>query len=182
MGNWTRLIIVVMVVNPLSTELQKEEEVVAQLERLGIRYLSRLSKSSAQKDYRPAKLIADIVKQPSARVRSALISLFLTKPDYSAYVPEALKHANETEARTLKFFYTAAVFLQQKYRISSTSALPDAYSKELGIEGVDPDQKLISLGERHQQASGRSINWYGTYENAAKHLFRQWELEKLWNK
>ncbi len=171
-----------MVVHALSPELAKEEEVVVELERLGIRYLSRLTKSSTPKSYPPPKLIADIVKQPSARVRSALICLFLIKPDYSAYVHEALKYTNDAEAQTIKFFYTAALLLRRKYQINQTADLPDSFSKELGVAGTDPDQQLLSLGQKHQQASGKSINWYGTYENAAKHLLRQWELEKLWSR
>jgi len=171
-----------MVGNAHSPELEKEEEVVAQLERLGIRYLSRLAKSSIPKDHPPQKFIAEIVKQPSARVRNAVISLFLARPEYSAYIQEALKHTNTEAALTLKFFYTAAVLLQEKYEINPTTVLPDFFRAEIGVTGKNPDEKLHSLGQKHQQVSGKSINWQGTYENAAKHLLHQWELEKAWNK
>jgi hypothetical protein len=171
-----------MVSNILSPELEMEEKVVAELERLSIRYLSRLTHSSTLKDYLPAQFVADIIKQPSARVRNAAISLFLVKPEYSVYVADALKHTNNEESITLKFFYLAAVFLQQKYRVNPITPLPDLFSTEYGIVGTDPDERLRSLAEKHQQVSGKSINWQGTYENAAKRLLHQWELEKVWNK
>ena len=92
-----------MVTETFSPELEKEEEIVAELQGLGIWYLSRLNNISRRKDYSSAQLIADIIKQPSARVRNAAISLFLAKPEYSAYVQDALKDTNETERFTLKF-------------------------------------------------------------------------------
>ena len=171
-----------MVSSTLSPKLEIEEKVVAELERLGVHYLSRLTNFSTHKIYSPAQFIADIVKQPSARVRNAVISLFLARPEYSAYVQEALRHSNAETALTLKFFYTAAVLLQEKYQINPTTVLPDFFLAEFGVTGRNPDEKLHSLGQKHQQVSGKSINWQGTYENAAKHLLHQWELEKAWNK
>jgi len=170
-----------MASDTLSPELELEEEVVARLERLGVRYLSRLTSSSSRKDYPPAQLIADTVKQPSARVRNAVISLFLVKPEYSVYIRDALKYAKDQESIILKFFYTAAVFLQQKHQINFTTILPDLFSQEIGVTGESPEERLRSLGQKHRLASGKSINWQGTYENAGKHLLHQWELEKAWN-
>src|SRR5262249_41558732 len=139
-------------------------------------------KSSTPKNYPPQKFIAEIVKQPSARVRNAVISLFLARPEYSAYVRDALKHTSAETTLTLKFFYTAAVLLQEKYKINPTTVLPDFFLAEIGVTGKNPDEKLHSLGQKHMKVSGKPINWKGTYENAARHLLHQWELDKAWNK
>jgi len=167
----------------LSPELEKEEQVVAELERLGVRYLMRLSHITSRQNYPPVELIADITWQPSSRVRNALVSLFLAKPEYSAYIQQALRQVDQQQAILMKSFYTAAVLLQRKYANKCPDIiLPDLFSKELLVSGITPDEQLCSLGKKHQEISGRNINWQGTYENAAKHLFRRWELEKEWSK
>lgn len=171
-----------MVTEILSPELEKEEEIVAELQRLGIRYLSRGSNSTNNQNLSPVELIAGLTRQPSSRVRNALISLFLAKPEYAIHVQEALAQLTSDESNILRLFYTAAVFLQEKYRINSLVVLPDLFSEKIGILEKDADEKLHSLGMKHRQISGLRINWQGTYENAAKHLFRQWELEKSWKK
>ena len=165
-----------------SPELEKEEEIVAELQSLGIRYLSRVSNTSAHENHPPAQLIAEIICQPSSRVRNALIPLFLAKPEYAAHVQEALTKVNDEQGMMLKFFYTASVFLQRKLLLNPNALLPDLFSEEFGISGTNADEKLRALGRRHQHVSGLHINWQGTYENAARHLFRQWELEKIWKK
>ncbi len=51
-----------------------EERLVAELEQLGVRYLSRLTNEKARRVRTPHKLLADLVQQPSSRVRAALIA------------------------------------------------------------------------------------------------------------
>ena len=171
-----------MVAEILSPELEKEEEIVAELQSLGIRYLSRASNTSSSHNHTPAQLMAEIICQPSSRVRNALISLFLAKPEYAAFVQEALTQVNNKQSITLKFFYTAAVFLQRKFQPNAAILLPDLFSDEIGLSKTTAEDELCELSKRHQKASGLHINWQGTYENAAKHLFHQWELEKTWKK
>jgi hypothetical protein len=168
----------------LDAEIQKEEEIVAELYRLGIRHLSRLSVNPPSQKYPPAVLIAELTRQPSSRVCNALIPLFLAHPGFSVHVLEALKYVNREQGLTLKFFYTAAVLLQRRdpEKFQGDSApLPDYFLGELGILDSTPAEMLQELGRRHQQASKQYINWLGSYENAAGHLLRQWELEKRWN-
>ena len=171
-----------MVTEILTPELQKEEEIVGELQKLGIRYLSRASNNTFSQNRPPAQLIAELTRQPSSRVRNSLISLFLSKPEYAAHVQEALTQINHEQGLTLKFFYTAVVFLQRKHQIHPTLFMPDLFSNEIGVSGTNADDQLHDLGPRHQQVSGLPINWQGTYENAPRHLFSQWELEKIWKK
>jgi hypothetical protein len=167
--------------------LQAEEQLVAELARLGVRYLSRQSADAAQSVYAPYELLARLVCQPSSRVRSALIALLLARPDYARYVRQALKSLNQTDAQRLRFYYSAAVILQQQYAEILQTALgakwrklPDLFAGELGVTGDSPAARLQELGRLQAQWSGESLNWAGTYENVAKLLARQWESEERW--
>jgi hypothetical protein len=166
-----------------------EERLVAELENLGVRYLSRQSGPVEPLFDSPARFLADLIRQPSSRVRTALIAVLLAQPALAKTVPSALKLLNPEDQLTLKLFYTAAMFLQKKHaeRLRSFLGnrwqwLPDLYSAELGMDTArPPDELLHALGITHRQQTGISLNWAGTYENVAHHLLRRWELEKQWN-
>ena len=67
---------------------REEERVVAELELLGIRYLSRYTSDRAERVRSPDILLADLVQQPSARVRAAVIAV-LWSTRSSARCPSA---------------------------------------------------------------------------------------------
>ncbi len=168
-------------------DLQTEEQLVAELARLGVRYLSRQSAEAAECVYAPKELLAKLVCQPSSRVRSALIALLLARPDYARHVRLALKRLNQSDAQRLRFFYSAAVILQQQYAKTLRAALganfcqlPDLFADELGVTGDSPTARLQELGRLQAQWSGENLNWAGTYENAARLLVRRWESEQKW--
>jgi hypothetical protein len=166
--------------------LQSEEQIISELEGLGVRYLSRQNESGAEKAHAPQDLLGELVRQPSSRVRAALIALLLARPDYAAHVPAALAHLTPEQAQTFKFFYTAAVCLQRLYGQSLKVflgerwlELPDTFSAELGVSGPTPAARLRALARLHARRTGVHLNWAGTYENAARHLLRRWEMERL---
>ncbi len=170
-----------------SYSTQAEEELVAELAQLGINYLSRQSTQAVQSLRPPDELLANLVCQPSSRVRSALIALLLARPDYARYVPKAVQESEERAAHLLRLFYTAAVQLQERYEAVLRSflgtrwrRLPDLFSDELGITGASPEARLKHLARLHAQWSGENLNWAGTYENSAHLLLRRWEREKVW--
>ena len=174
--------------NQLSEPLRKEEQIVGELARLGVGYLSRQGNESYSHRRSPEDLLVELVRQPSSRVRTALIALFLAHPEYAAHVSDALPRLTEREALSFKFFYTAAVFLQRRYNTRLRvfldvrwRELPDFFSVELGVSGSTPAVCLQALGRIHARQTGVKLNWVGTYQNAAHHLLRQWELEKIWN-
>jgi hypothetical protein len=175
--------------NRLDRQLAQEEKIVAELELLGVRYLSRLTRYRARRVRQPQRLLTDMIRQTNSRVRIAFISLLLSYPAYARYIPDVLRRMSIDEQWTLKYYYTAAVLLQKKYihRLEPFLAdrwswLTDWFSVELGIPGqLSLDEQLRILGHQHQQQTGILLNWTGTYENAVKHLIRQWELERSWN-
>lgn len=174
--------------NQSSRSLIDEEHLVAELEQLGVRYLSRMTNVKAQRVRSADQLLADLIRQPSSRVRAALIALLLARPAYGEYVPAALKQLTPEQAQTLKLFYTAAVLLQRQYAATLNTflgkdyhRLTDFFSAELNLPAAAPQERIKALAKLHQQRTGMTLNWAGTYENAARHLLRRWELERTWN-
>ncbi|MBL7065838.1 MAG: hypothetical protein ISS49_16805 [Anaerolineae bacterium] len=172
--------------------LTEEEKLVAELGLLGIRYLSRQTSYQATRVRPPEALLADLVRQPSARVREAVIAVLLSHPEYAEAVPAALGRLRPPEQLTLQSFYMAAVLLQQEHanrlwpflavRWRWLSELHDA-SAELGVptEGT-PRERLAELGREHRRRAQAMVNWTGTYEQVARQLLRQWEVESRWNR
>jgi hypothetical protein len=155
-----------------------------------VTYLSRREACAPTGVRPPERLLADLVRQPSARVREAVIALLLAHPEYAAAIPGALAQLSQIDQTTLRLYHTAAVLLQGEHaeRLRPRLAarwrpLPDLFSDELGLprRGSHHEQ-LARLGRAHRQLSGAVVNWTGTYENVARHLVRRWELEYRWNR
>jgi hypothetical protein len=166
-----------------------EEALVAELELLGIRYLSRQTSYQAAQVRPPDRLLADLARQPAARVRQAIIAVLLAHPGYADSVPEALARLDAPEALTLRLFYTAAVLLQKRYaeRLRPEVGdewrwLLDRFSAEFGIPAGDTPliRKLELLARAHGTRAGVTANWAGTYDNVARKLIRRWEMERQW--
>jgi hypothetical protein len=162
----------------LPSRLLKEEQVVAELSRLGIDYLSRISDEVAQQPRPVWMLLADIVRQPSSRVRTALIALLLEHPEVATAIPVAVKKVYAKNRTTLKYFYTAA-FLLQKINAKTLMNkqgknfqwLPNYFEDELKIKSdIDPEQSLLMLCKKQQEVTGSAINWAGTYKNILVHV------------
>jgi hypothetical protein len=171
----------------LSREQRKEEQIVAELELLGIRYLSRRTAEQVERVRAADVLLADLVRQPSARVRAAVIAVLLTHPEYAKAIPAALRRLCPTEQWTLRLFYTAALLLQQEYAerlrpFVSGQRLPDWFGADLDLpSAASPRERLAALGQRHRQQTRSVVNWVGTYESIVRRLLRSWELETRWS-
>ena len=86
-----------------------------------------------------------------------------------------------------QLYYTAAQLLQKKYReeleefFGDQDSLPALFEQNLvPNDEKSPDQCLRQLAEKQAQLSGKSINWYGTYEHAYTRLERHTKARKLW--
>jgi len=130
----------------------------------------------------PATLIQSLAQSEEARLRMALIPLFLRHPEFSSEAVKADENLSPSNQLYLRFYYTASVLLQKKYwerlvKIFGEQAqLPDLFSEKLGFSlGTDPDEALVRLGKRHQVLSGEQINWLETYEHGAKRLVKYME-------
>ena len=161
---------------------------VAELAQLGVGYLSRQGTGEPPKTSSPDILIADLMRQPTSRVRVAVIALFLAHPEFSQYVPDALKSLPGRQAQILKIFYSAAFLLQKQYARSFRPFLgdkwmwlPDLFSQELDLVAVSPKENLNKLAQIHTDLMKAELNWAGTYNSAARQLLRRWQMEKEWN-
>lgn len=171
-----------------SISASKEELLVAELELLGIRYLSRQSAHQADHVRPPESLLADLIEQPSARVRLALIPLLLAHPELAAAAPRTVRKLPPAQQLLLRVLYTAAVYLQRLHADALRTHcaerwqwLPDLFSSDLGLTGGgDPRAQLTQLGRAYQDWTGSAVNWAGSYADAANRLLRQWEMERLW--
>lgn len=163
---------------------------MAELHQLGITYLSNRPNTSLQRRRPIEQLLADCVRQPSSRVRTAVIALVLLHPGYAAFIPGALSLLDENQRQLLKLFYTAAVHLQRLYQNdlvlmmnSEWVWLPVLFGEEFRIsQALAPDVAIQQLGIRHQEITHTFSNWSGTYRNVTHHLIRHKHLEAQWSR
>ena len=166
---------------------------VAELDRWGVSYLSQHvdgPESLRDPSLPPQVLISALIQQPNARLRSALIALFLARPGLWHDV-DAVRTAMPRSAQLrLMLFYSASVLLQEIHRVkiqerqgSLWQPLPDLYAEALGLgQQGSPSERLKVLALTHGDATGQQLNWHGTYCQAAAHLLHQWELSRRWNR
>lgn len=163
-----------------------EEQLVSELWARDVQFLRGRTSLPSVTLLPNTKLIASLAESSDPRVCFSLIPLFLRHPEYSAYVLEANKSLSSQASQiALQFYYTAAVFLQKKYRkriqsiMGEQKQLRDFFSKELGFTpDKEPDRALAQLADQHHRSTGQFVNWLGTYEHAADIWLRQMELQK----
>jgi hypothetical protein len=134
---------------------------------LNVKFLFGGDANDASLHRQPARLIAALAESDEARLRLALIPLFLQHPEFSIDVRETARQLPAPARLTLQCYYSAAVFLAQ-IRQGPTS-LPDYFSGDLQLKTTDdPRANLGALADRHRQLSGEAVNWLGTYQHAAQ--------------
>jgi hypothetical protein len=134
---------------------------------LGVKFLIGGRGRGDPLEKHPAHLIAALAESEEARLRLALIPLFLEHPEFSTHLGAVSAGSTVPARLTLQCYYTAAVWLQQRY--TDGHGLVDLFSRQLGVEVTDdPGQNLEHLARRQRELSGMPINWLGTYEHAAE--------------
>ena len=135
---------------------------------LGVNFIMGAGSKDASLHKRPAHLIAALAESEEARLRLSLIPLFLEHPEFAPRVQTVAKKLNPSARLTLQCYYSAAVWLAQKYQPHGTP-LTDYFSKKLNLHPTDnPEENLRSLAKRHGELSGTRVNWLGTYQHAAQ--------------
>ena len=132
-------------------------------------------------------LLARLAAHDDPRLRQALIAVFLLKPQLA---PLALKLRASLPANAeteLIAQYTAAVYLQQMWRVQlerylpSFQFLPDYFSGEFGLPGPEDGYGkpgLYALANWHQQRTGVSANYLSEYFGACDLLLAQLRIRK----
>ena len=107
------------------------------LNRLDVEFLHPGQNKSEGVPYTPEALISGLSCSSEARLRLALIPLFLQHPQLASVAPAALDKLPRAAQITLRCYYCAAVFLQQKYRkrletlFGSQPHLPPLFLKQM---------------------------------------------------
>jgi hypothetical protein len=99
----------------IPSKLIEEDRVVVELSVCGVTYLSRLTVVKIDLPRPVEQLLADLMHQPSSRVRTATIALLMAHPEYGGVMPVAIGKLRSSHRLLLKLFCTAAVYLQVKY-------------------------------------------------------------------
>lgn len=156
----------------------------AELDRLGIAFVAFSAEDRPYPPPAPDTLVASLAMSGEARLRMALIPLFLALPDYACSATRVADVLSGQGRVTLICYYTASMLLQRKYarrlvRLGVDHApLPDRFGPELALPPSDDvDFTLARLAERHAELSDQPLNWHGTYEQAAKRFIQRLEWE-----
>jgi len=162
-------------------------ELAAELAHLGIAFVESFNADRLSIPPERELFLAALASSSEARLRMALIPLFLARPEFIRSVPDVINILLKQARITLVCYYTAAMLLQKKYAqpladlTINQEAMPDLFSRDLGLpQAGDADVLLKALGERHAILSGRPINWYGTYEQAITRFIRRLQQEREW--
>lgn len=171
---------------PAGVLVDDTEALVGELHRLDVRHLARLNPAFPGGAWPIRLLLAALARHPEARLRSALLLVFLRHPEFSQYVSEVVGALDAGSASTFKLYYQAAAYLEQELRpnlrqVNIGRHLPDLFSSELGLPapsavGADThavDAALRALGEVHRQLTGQNYNWAGSYRHHLDLFLRQ---------
>ncbi len=161
---------------------------LAELNRLGLHFVVGSLPETEQRQLSPGELISGLSEQADARLRLALIALFLYQPGITRVVPEALRSLSAYGKTQLKLFYSAARLLQFMYApalrqfVGDWYDLPDLFSIDLGLsQAKNQEHQLKELAQLHQRLSGIQANWFGTYQYAAQRLMARLAKEASWH-
>ncbi len=148
------------------------------LHALGVKFVLGGRSKDEPLHKQPARLIAALAESSEARLRLSLIPLFLEHPEFAAHVRAVARNLAPSARLTLQCYYSAAVWLGQKY-LPRKKSLPDLFSKELALISTDdPEENLQTLAKRHEELSGAQVNWLGTYQHAAQVWLKGLEYKK----
>lgn len=172
---------------PSHQDFLTSDHLAYELGRLGVPFVRSETGAALPTSIPPAQLLAALAASDEARLRLALIPLFLMHPDYAAHAPEVAVQLAPVPRLLFRCYYTAAMLLQQIHAerlhsiVGPLVALPDLFSSELGLPQVGrPLDRLQLLAVRHASLSGYPINWLGTYQHAAERLLTHMEKAAQW--
>ena len=85
------------------------------LNQLGVHFIAGRADTHPEIAESPVALLRGLASSDEARLRLALIPLFLKRPEYALHVENALTGLSPTAQHFLRCYYTAAQLLQQKH-------------------------------------------------------------------
>lgn len=153
------------------------EQLANALHALGIHFIRGGRDVDEPLPNHPSRLIAALAQSDEARLRLALIPLFLERPEYASRVRAVASKLDPPAQLTLQCYYSASVWLTKKHQLKTP--LPDHFSKDLTLTpGDDVAENLRALAERHAELSGSFVNWLATYQHAEQIWRKSFERRK----
>lgn len=165
----------------------QRETLVAKLRERGISYLAPSDAAASEVISSDQDLIQAILQQSDARLRLALVSLFIRRPDLAEYVPALVEKVAPAQAVELQILYMAAVYLQRlwltrlSFYLENISLLPDLYSHELKLPPADErfgKAGLYALAEMWSARSTYSFNRLVSLNKMMDLFFEQLKMER----
>lgn len=148
-----------------------ETALVHTLVQLDVPFLASADISNPAEPLTPTTLLCGLAQSEAARVRLALIPLFLKRPEFAQFVTAADAQLEGDDQTTLRCYYTAAHLLQQAHHAELDSLFLEMKRlPPLFFGGVLDGRPMEQLHQIHAKRTGQSINWLGTYH----HAFQQW--------
>ena len=150
------------------------EDAIAALKAWDVPYLdvSDSGRLPARRD--PAWMAAALIVSSAPRVRLAVTAFYLKNPGEAASVQSALPVLQPKAALLLKYYYTAAVYLEQYWRSalnrSGQKPLPDLFSRELGLpspQALHGRFGLYHLEEKLRLHAGEALDFRSSFEAIA---------------
>ena len=164
-----------------------ENQLVDELNALGVYFLRGGDENPSTPKSGSVSLLTALATSEEARLRLALIPLFLRQPEFSATASIVTKKLPPSIQIGFKCYYTAAHLLQKIYRaqlkklLGDSLPLPDLFSAELGLSAFkNPQAGLEALAKRHSVLTGQFINWLGTYKHGIQRFIKHLEQRKRW--
>jgi len=162
------------------------DQLVSALADYGVRFLAGGDENVPRALIAAEDLIRAIVADPDPRLRLALTALFLSHPEYHAYVPGLASQLDGSAKIELQARYQAAVYLQRiwktrlGYYLGDYNMLPDYFSRELRLP--PPEERfgktgLIALAEWHRDRSEFPFNRLASYQKSLELLIGQLKAE-----
>lgn len=166
--------------------LPSDAQLVAELHFLGIRHLSG-DPTVPVVHLAHGPLLFCLATSTDARLRAALVPLFLWRPEFAAAASTVAQLLAREAWITLVCNYTAAAALQEIHadRLACLGGCPQPLADlfggalELPISS-DPSARLSAVASCHAVLSGEAINWLGTYHHAANAFLNAAERELVW--
>jgi hypothetical protein len=164
------------------------ETLVAKLRGQGITYLAPSDAVATAPIPSEGALLVALLEQPDARLRLALIPLFIRHTALAGCVRSLVDQIDHKLVIELQTYYMAAVYLQRfwKSRLSfyldTTTLLPDLFSQQLGLPPAEErfgKHGLYDLADAWQARSRYPFDRLAALNNTMDLFFEQLKLEDV---
>lgn len=151
---------------------EKDIQAIVTLNQWGVPFLSSPFIREGISSLELTELLQQLITSQSARLKLGVTAFFLVHPEEAPIMLKALPLLKGNVQKLLKYYYMAAVYLQELWRSQlSGTTLPDYFSQELNLPQVmilHGRLGLASLEEALQHLVQRHYNYQSAFESLAR--------------